>query len=85
MVDVDWYRDHADWYEDHDGQSIVLSTEKVAAEFDRLLTENKALHVDLVLCRLALQGILRLTGDHDLTDAWKIARVALNIHEGVEK
>lgn len=25
-----------DWYEEHDGQRLVLSTEKVAAEIDRL-------------------------------------------------
>ena len=52
-----------DWYEEHDGQRLVLSSEKIAAEISRLQTSLEracqiALGTDLT--RQAAEEILKL-------------------------
>lgn len=40
-----------DWYEEHDGQRLVLSSEKVAAEIDRQAREIKRLEDAIAVWR----------------------------------
>lgn len=40
-----------DWYEEHDGQRLVLSSEKVAAEIDRQAREIRRLEDAIAVWR----------------------------------